>query len=137
MNRLIRRCLTDATVQRGAARSIEPGRRLDDLLFFSHRRDEFVSELEAEIIALGGHPRKSLSPLTDFWSALREMREAVVGFNASDALATCAKVEKKTHELYEHALLADLPARPHAIVERQRAEIEHDVAVLRKDSFLP
>ena len=127
LNDLIQTCLDSQEGFRTAAERIYNSefRRLFNI--FAQQRNQFVTELQAEVNRLGGNPVSSESGKPAYWSLERGWRAAkaiVAKGDESSIVAGCQRGEEAAVRGYQEALKADLPLDVQYVVKRQYMDIK-------------
>jgi uncharacterized protein (TIGR02284 family) len=91
-------------------------KRLFDL--YAKQRARFATQLEVEVVRLGGLPKTSAGKATEPPTARRPHR-----VDECSIVAECAHMEDELVKRYQQALNTGLPSPLHAIVQRQNAAL--------------
>jgi uncharacterized protein (TIGR02284 family) len=123
LNGLIETCKDGQEGYRTAAGNITNSefRRLFHI--FSQQRNQFVTELQAEVHRLGGQPREIGSTagwLHRGWIGLK----GAIGGDEASVILECQRGEESTVNNYQEALKADLPLDVQYVVKRQYMDIK-------------
>jgi len=95
---------------------------------YAQQRALFASELQAEVLRLGGDPEKTGSLAGALHRGWTNIKSVVVGGDEASIIAECERGEDVARKNYEEALQQNLPADVHATVNRQYASVKesHD-----------
>ena len=123
LRKLIRACVDDWRTLRHESKFVD-GTRAETLARLAHEREEFVADLER----VAGREQ----PHDGSWSELsreveRDVRVAVAGRDASDAIASCRHSRARTEATYDDALEASWPEETQRMLTAQRGRL-HDEA---------
>lgn len=132
LNTLIVACRDDVIAQSAAAKTSTTATSRSHLEDLAQRRGSFVAELSELVSRQGGSPATGGSGGEAIRAAVQRVRSLVIGHNAGDSYATCARVEGKAQHLYERALERPMSEDVRAVVTRQLAEIAVDCDLLRR-----
>jgi uncharacterized protein (TIGR02284 family) len=78
-----------------------------------------VSELQAQVRALGGDPERRGSVSGSLHRAWVDIKSTITGMDEAAVLAECERGEDVARKAYEDALSKDLPADVRSMIERQ------------------
>lgn len=78
-----------------------------------------VSELQAQVRALGGDPERRGSVSGSLHRAWVDIKSTITGMDEAAVLAECERGEDVARNAYEDALSKDLPADVRSMIERQ------------------
>jgi len=78
-----------------------------------------VSELQAQVRALGGDPERRGSVSGSIHRAWVVIKSTITGMDEAAVLAECERGEEVARKAYEDALSKDLPADVRSMIERQ------------------
>jgi uncharacterized protein (TIGR02284 family) len=78
-----------------------------------------VSELQAQVRALGGDPERRGSVSGSIHRAWVDIKSTITGIDEGAVLAECERGEDVARKAYEDALSKDLPADVRSMMERQ------------------
>jgi uncharacterized protein (TIGR02284 family) len=127
LNDLIQTCLDSQEGFRTAAERVcnSEFRRLFNI--FAQQRNQFVTELQAEVNRLGGEPIGSKREKPSSWSLERGWKAAksiVAKGDEASIVAGCQRGEEAAVRGYQQALNADLPLDVQYVVKRQYMDIK-------------
>jgi uncharacterized protein (TIGR02284 family) len=90
---------------------------------YSQQRGIYSSELQSEIMRLGGSPEKHGSIAGPVWRAWTNIKSLLSGGSEHAVIAECERGEDAAKEAYLGALKQTLPPHVQALIERQFAGI--------------
>jgi len=128
LNQLIGTCKDGEEGFRTAANSVKQNDLKVLFHSYSEQRAQFASELQAEVVQLGGQPETSGSLTGAFHRGWTNLKAMVVGGDEGAIIAECERGEDAARDAYEEALRRELAADVHAILNRQFASVReaHD-----------
>jgi uncharacterized protein (TIGR02284 family) len=85
----------------------------------ANRCAQAVSELQAQVRALGGDPERRGSVSGSLHRAWVDIKSTITGMDEAAVLAECERGEDVASKAYEDALSKDLPADVRSMIERQ------------------
>jgi uncharacterized protein (TIGR02284 family) len=123
LNDLIETCKEGERGFREAADGIS-GTDLKSILNeYARQRSQFASELQNQVIRLGGDPEKSGSVSGSMHRGWINLKSAITGKDDHSILAECERGEDSAVKNYQEALEKDLPSDLRSVVEDQYQDI--------------
>ena len=128
LNTLIETCENGQKGFATAADAVKDVRYKDLLRRNSEQRGRFASELQSEVLSLGGKPAESGSTAGALHRGWIELRTAITSKDEKAVLSECERGEDHAVKAYRDALQKPLPENLRMIVSRQATEVQraHD-----------
>ena len=128
LNTLIETCENGQKGFATAADAVKDVRYKDLLRRNSEQRGRFASELQTEVVRLGGKPQDSGTAAGAMHRGWIELRTAITSKDEKAVLSECERGEDHAVKAYRDALQKSLPESLRAIVARQSTEVQraHD-----------
>jgi len=103
---------------------------------YSSQRGRFATELQSEVVNIGGEPATSGSATGALHRGWLGLKSALTGTDDHAILVEAERGEDAAVQNYRDALSKDLPGGIHAIIERQYREIQqvHNTVRSLRDS---
>jgi len=128
INRLIETCRDGENGYRAAAKGVQDFELKMLFQNYEQQRIQFGSELQAEVLALGGDPQNDGSLSGKVHRGWMSLKSAMTGSDEDAIIAQCEQGEDAAVRSYKEALQSDLPASARMVAERQFTQIQqaHD-----------
>jgi uncharacterized protein (TIGR02284 family) len=90
---------------------------------YARQRGTYASELQAEVMRLGGEPEKHGNFAGPMWRTWTNVKSLLSGGSEHAVISACERGEDAAQASYQDALKTSLPPHIHALIERQLAGI--------------
>jgi uncharacterized protein (TIGR02284 family) len=124
LNTLIETCRDRQDGFRTAAENIRNSEFRRFFNIFSQQRAQFVTELQAEVLRLGGEPVVRGSMSGALHQGLMNVRSALSAGDEASIIAECQRREEGAVNSYQEALKADMPLDVQYVVKRQYMDVK-------------
>lgn len=111
-----------------SAKGVKSSDLKDLFIRYSQQRSQFASELQDEVLRLGGNPDNSGTVAASLHRTWIDIKSVVTGEDEGAILSECERGEDSAVEAYQNALKEALPSEVNSVVERQYMQIKeaHD-----------
>ncbi len=132
LNSLIETCRDGQEGYNAAANAIKNTDLKKLFKTYSRQRGQFVGELQAEVVRLGGTPEKSGSISGAAHRGWIDLKAAAsVGDPEAAVIAECERGEASAVKKYDDAMASDLPAELRTLIKHQYIQVKESYDLVR------
>lgn len=125
LNNLIETCRDGQNGFQTAAEGVQSSSLKPAFTQYAEQRGVFVSELQNQVLALGGSPADSGSVAGALHRGWINIKSVVTGKDEQNILEECERGEDAAKRNYQEALEKDLPSDVRNLVNRQYQDVIH------------